>query len=115
MIKKIENLVPLCELNPASGSGALIKYVFLSGDECPEKIEFVVKAEIQPNSEVGQHTHKGNGEIWFFLKGKGEYSDNDKRYEVGQGDMTVCYSGNSHGVKNVGGDVLEYLAVKFID
>lgn len=60
---------------------------------------------------IGQHTHTGDFEVYYFLKGKGLLNDNGEVIEVGPGDMMMCNDGDYHALENIGDEDLEYIAV----
>ena len=66
---------------------------------------------IQPGNSIGEHTHEGDNEIFYFIKGTGEYNDNGTIVEVGPGDSTFCSDGQFHSLKNTGDVPLEFIAL----
>ncbi len=66
---------------------------------------------IPPGCSIGKHTHTGDYEIYYFLKGKGLLDDNGEVLEVGPGDMMLCKDGDYHALENIGSEDLEYVAV----
>lgn len=66
---------------------------------------------VESGNSIGEHTHEGDNEIFYFLSGTGEYNDNGTIAEVGPGDTTVCNDGELHGLKNTGDEPLEFIAL----
>lgn len=66
---------------------------------------------IPPGGSIGQHTHTGDFETYYILKGKALVNDNGNFCELGPGDMTQCRDGNYHSIENIGNIDLEYMAV----
>ena len=66
---------------------------------------------IPPGGSIGQHTHSGDFETYFILKGKARVNDNGNVQELGPGDMTQCKDGDYHAIENIGDCDLEYIAV----
>ena len=66
---------------------------------------------LAPGNSIGEHTHEGDNEIFYFLSGTGEYNDNGTIVEVGPGDTTICSDGELHGLKNTGDVPLEFIAL----
>ena len=66
---------------------------------------------IPPGGSIGQHTHEGDFETYYILKGRARVNDNGNVAELGPGDMTQCKDGNFHSIENIGDVDLEYLAV----
>ena len=66
---------------------------------------------IPPGGSIGQHTHEGDFETYYILKGRARVNDNGNVAELGPGDMTQCNDGQFHSIENIGDVDLEYLAV----
>ena len=76
------------------GKGRLFNHIFL-----------------EPGAGVGWHIHHGDGEIYYILKGEGEYSDNGKLVTVSTGDVTSVGDGEGHSLINTGRETLEAIAL----
>ena len=63
------------------------------------------------NCEVGWHVHQGDGEVYYILKGRGEYSDNDTLTTLEAGDVAFCPSGEGHSILNRDDETLEMIAL----
>ncbi|MDR1626885.1 MAG: cupin domain-containing protein [Spirochaetia bacterium] len=66
---------------------------------------------IPPGGSIGRHTHEGDFETYYILKGSARVNDNGAVHDLGPGDMTQCKDGDSHSIENTGAEDLEYLAV----
>lgn len=66
---------------------------------------------LEPGCEVGWHVHKGDGEIYYILKGQGEYNDNGTTVTVYPGDVTFVDEGEGHSLLNKGPEALEAIAL----
>lgn len=66
---------------------------------------------IQPGNSIGEHTHEGDNEIFYFLSGTGEYNDNGTIVQVGPGDTTICNDGEFHSLRNTGDVPLEFIGL----
>ena len=66
---------------------------------------------LEPGCEVGYHVHHGDGEIYYILKGQGEYNDNGQIVTVGPGDVTFVDAEEGHGLVNKGPETLEAIAL----
>ena len=62
-------------------------------------------------AQVPVHTHEGNNETYYVLKGKGTYTDEGKEYPVEAGNVTFCKDGGTHGLKNTGSEDLVFIAL----
>ena len=66
---------------------------------------------IPVGGSIGQHTHSGDFETYYILKGKAKVNDNGTEYILEPGDMTQCKDGDFHAIENIGDCDLEYIAV----
>ena len=66
---------------------------------------------LAPGRSIGEHTHVGDNEIFYFLKGTGTYNDNGSMVRVAPGDTVICNDGELHGIVNDGEDPLEFIAL----
>ncbi len=66
---------------------------------------------LAPGHTIGEHTHVGDNEIFYFLKGTGIYNDNGNQVRVYPGDTAVCNDGELHGLVNDGEEPLEFIAL----
>ena len=65
---------------------------------------------LQPGCEVGEHTHHGNYEVYYFLSGHGVYRSNGETTTVDAGTVTFTGDGESHALRNDGPEPLEFMA-----
>ena len=68
-------------------------------------------AILAPGRSIGEHTHIGDNEIFYFLSGSGLYNDNGTVVRVYPGDTAVCNDGELHGLVNDGEEPLECRAL----
>lgn len=61
--------------------------------------------------EVGWHIHKGDGEVYYILKGEGEYNDNGTLVTVRPGDVAFVDDGEGHSLINRRNETLEAIAL----
>lgn len=66
---------------------------------------------LEKNCEVGCHTHTGDNETYYILKGEAEYNDNGVMRKLHPGDVSFTADGESHGIKNIGDEPLEFIAL----
>ena len=66
---------------------------------------------LAPGDSVGEHTHKGDNEIYYILSGTGTYNDNGNIVSVGPGDTTICREGETHSLVNTGDVPIELIAL----
>ena len=82
-----------------------------SVDELSGKGRLFNHVYIEPGVSLGWHIHKGDSEIYYILKGDGEYSDNGNIIDVHAGDVTIVFDGEGHSIKNIGDETLEMIAL----
>lgn len=66
---------------------------------------------LAPGNTLGEHYHSGDNEIFYFLSGEGEYNDNGTIVTVKPGDTAICCDGQLHGLKNLGTEPIELIAL----
>ena len=65
--------------------------------------------EIKPGGEQRIHEHTPE-QVYFILEGRGEMIVADEKAEVVPGDCIFIPSGESHGLKNIGKELLRYFS-----
>ena len=66
---------------------------------------------LEKGCAVGWHIHHGDGEVYYILKGEGEYNDNGTPVTVRPGDVTFVGDGEGHSLINHRDEVLEAIAL----
>ncbi|MGN1125237.1 MAG: cupin domain-containing protein [Candidatus Gastranaerophilaceae bacterium] len=91
--------------NFCGGNGALTIKAYA------DNLNKALIGELEPNSEVGYHTHTTNSEFYFILKGTGvvQYDDNEEL--VKEGSLHYCPKGHSHKLTNTGSEKMTFLAI----
>lgn len=111
MIKKCSEIEGKVLTNFKDGEGDVTMFHFLNEQEARGTGRLFVKTVIEPGNSIGDHTHDGDMEAYYILKGKALVSDNGTDVILEAGDCNVCPDGQSHSIKNVGEDTLEYIAI----
>ena len=94
------------------GAGEALRVQILTGDEeLYHKGRLFSHIYLEPGTEIGWHIHHGDGETYYILKGRGEYSDNGVLTEVGPGDVTQVNDGEGHSLRCLGDETLEMIAL----
>ena len=95
-----------------NGNGEAELRMILNGpDEFYGKGRLFNHMILAPGRSIGEHTHVGDNEIFYFLKGSGLYNDNGNTVRVFPGDTAVCNDGESHSNVNDGDEPLEFIAL----
>lgn len=84
---------------------------FLNGRMFNDGNNIIMKAVLVPGASVGLHTHEGNCEMVYVIKGNGKviYDGAEERVSVGQ--VHYCPEKHSHSLINDTDEDLVFLAV----
>ena len=66
---------------------------------------------LEPGCSIGFHIHENDSELFYFLTGTGEYSDNGEIVTLNAGDVSICPAGTGHSIRNAGEEPLDVLAL----
>ena len=106
------NEVPVNRKQMFGGTGEVEMHQLLRGaDEMYGKGRLFNHVVLAPGTELGWHVHDGDGEIYFIIRGTGEYNDNGTITTVSAGDVSFVGSGEGHSIKNTGTEPLEFVAL----
>lgn len=61
-------------------------------------------------SEISEHEHHEEYEVYYILSGEGTYVDNGIEIRVFAGDSTLCREGGKHALINDGSEELSFVA-----
>jgi mannose-6-phosphate isomerase-like protein (cupin superfamily) len=115
MIKRSTELRVDTLKNFLGGKGELKNVHFLEKEDAYGKGRQFALSTLKPGSSIGYHTHKGDGETYFILKGKALVNDNGQESTLEPGDVIVTKNGFSHSIENIGDVDLEYIAIILFD
>lgn len=91
------------------GKGHVTVVNFFEQEDFLGKGRLYGKSIIEPGNSIGYHTHEGDQEAYFILKGKALYNDNGEEMILEPGDLAVCRDGDSHSIEAYGEENLEYV------
>jgi mannose-6-phosphate isomerase-like protein (cupin superfamily) len=111
MVKRKAEISTKLEPNLKGGRGTVRLLNILEKEELYGIGRLFAVSIIPPGGSIGQHTHEGDFETYYSLKGKAIVNDNGNVVELNPGDMTQCKDGCFHSIENPGDVDLEYLAV----
>ena len=57
---------------------------------------------LHPGKSTGGHKHKGQEEVYMFMKGSGRIELDEKEFDVSEGDLILIEDGVFHRVHNTG-------------
>lgn len=97
--------------NMRGGEGYALFNTILPAEQMGGKGRLFSHCRLEKNCEVGYHQHVGDTETYYILKGVGEYNDNGVMRKLYPGDVSFTADGESHGIKNIGDEPLEFIAL----
>jgi mannose-6-phosphate isomerase-like protein (cupin superfamily) len=115
MIKKASEMKVDVFTNFLGGKGTLTNTHFIDKEDTAGAGRLFAKSVLTPGSSIGNHTHKGDFENYYILKGKALVNDNGEEHILEAGDSILTQNGFSHSIENVGDTDLEYIALIIFD
>lgn len=115
MIKRENEMKVAVHKDFLGGKGTLTNIHFLDNEDAAGSGRLFVKSILEPGSSIGNHTHKGDFEIYYILKGKALVDDNGINAELNPGDSIHTKNGSFHSIENIGEENLEYIALILFD
>jgi quercetin dioxygenase-like cupin family protein len=97
--------------NMRGGTGRVVIEHLLDKDGLYGKGRLYARITLKPGCTIGYHTHEGEMETFYVLKGTAEYNDNGNTVTLAAGDMAYTPAGAGHAVANAGEGDLEMLAL----
>ena len=82
------------------GSGDLECRLVLETADTDGCLTFMHDDLLEPGATIGEHTHEGDEEVYLVVEGHGTMVVDGDEYPIGPGDVSVCHSGHSHGIRN---------------
>ncbi len=77
--------------------------------------KFMRHVVIPPGSTLGQHTHTGEKELYYALRGTIQALDGDKMVTLNPGDVLLTGWGEAHALYNNGTEDFEMVAIILFD
>lgn len=111
MVSNVQERELIEEINAENGTGRLTLDKLLLPPHAPAALRTYAKATLEPGASVGFHMHSGESESYYIIAGTGEYSDNGEISVVTAGTITYTPSGSGHGIRNIGTEPLEFMAL----
>lgn len=111
MHKKNVNMRQETKLNPREGKGTAHFTHVLERNEMLDTCTMFAKIALEPGTEIGEHAHATDAEIYYILEGTFEVNDNGTRAIVEPGDVVYTSNGEHHSITNICDDTAVLLAV----
>ena len=104
IIAKLENL----EGEPTAHLSGL-KKVFLSNEDTDSQLTQFAYGIFNPGEVCPKHKHPTMEEIFYFLKGRGEYMVGGELLSIGPGVFLRIPANVEHELRNTGDEILEFV------
>lgn len=88
-----------------------VRHMIENDGELNDKGRTFAHTTLLPGNSIGFHVHENEAELYYIYSGKGEFDDNGAIVTVEAGDTTITPAGTGHGIKNVGTEPLEIIAL----
>jgi len=111
MIKRCNELTVDTVKGLMGGEGELRRVNFMNSDDFLGKGRLFCRFSIKPGDSIGYHKHEGEQEAYYILKGQAEFNDNGTETILNPGDFSLCIPGQSHSIKSIGEEDLEFIAL----
>ena len=112
MIRRAEECTIEYREHMRDGDGTVkLTSLIASSAELNEKGRLFSVITLEPGCSIGYHIHDKDAELFYILKGTAEYNDNGRIETVTAGDVTICPTGQSHGIANHSDEVVQLVAV----
>lgn len=111
MIQKASQLRRSLEPNLKGGKDTVRLIHFLEPENACGTGRLFGISIIPPGGSIGYHTHTGDFEQYYILKGTARIVHNGVEDQLGPGDAMLCREGQSHSIENIGDIDLEYVAM----
>ncbi|MBR2259649.1 MAG: cupin domain-containing protein [Blautia sp.] len=112
MIRRAENCMVEYREKMRDGNGTVKLTGFIAGpEELNGKGRLFSKITLEPGCSIGYHIHDKDAELFYILSGTASYNDNGEIVTVKAGDVTICPTGQGHGIANETEEVVELIAV----
>ena len=111
IIKKKDLKLEICKKDEGDCFGDFTIHWGVDADNAPPHVKGVGLVTLGPHEPARIHEHHGDAEIYYFISGKGQYTDNGEVTIIEPGDFTITYDGESHGITNIGDEDLVFLAI----
>jgi len=75
-------------------------------------MNFFHETTLEKGANIGLHPQEGNEEIYYFVKGEGEMTVDNKTAKVKPGDVCLTKSGSKHALKNTGDSEMTIIVIE---
>lgn len=115
MITKNNELSTKVNENVQGGSGSVVMAKLASAKDMYNEVRLFSKLTLKPGCGIGEHTHTGECEVIYILKGNPTYCDNGEIVTLAAGDVTYCPEGEIHWIRNDSNEDVEIIALIVVE
>ncbi len=106
-----ERIVEYKEKLFQGNGGVTVRSLLDNPDEMYGKGRVFAHSTLQPGCSIGYHIHSNESETYYIYSGTAEFNDNGSVLTLNAGDIAFTGAGEGHGIKNIGTDPLEFIAL----
>lgn len=110
MIKHKNEIEAVKVENQGNIAGTIFKDVVLTPAEMLDKAYMFNIIHLPSGSQIKEHPHYPDAEIYYILEGEVVVTDNDKTEVLHAGDVVFTGNGDRHSVRNESGKDAKFLA-----
>lgn len=77
-------------------------------------LNFMHETTLPVGTEIGEHPHQGNEELYYVVEGKGEMTVDGQKIIMEPGSVTLAKSGSRHAFKNIGDTDLRIIVIEAV-
>lgn len=115
MIKRYDERIQSERVGMREGPGSVQFREIASKAEMYERCRLFSELTLNENCGIGYHVHNNESEIFIIKSGKAIYNDNGTEYEVSEGDVMICASGEGHAIRNEEKQQCSFIAMIVLD
>ena len=97
--------------NAQGGDGSAIMAKLASARNMYNEVRLFSKITLKTGCGIGSHSHSGECEAIYMLKGEATYCDNGEIVTLYPGDATFCPEGEVHWIRNDKEEDVEIVAL----
>lgn len=110
MIKHKNEIETVTVENQGNIAGIIAKDVVLTPAEMSDKAFMFNLIHLPSGSQIKEHPHFPDAEIYYILEGEVVVTDNDKTEVLHAGDVVFTGNGDRHSISNESGREAKFLA-----
>jgi mannose-6-phosphate isomerase-like protein (cupin superfamily) len=111
MIRKADAMRVQQRESMRGGAGTITLHHCFEKEDITAPARLCARLVIPPGAGIGPHTHENEDEVFIVTRGTGILDDGRAETEVHAGDAILTGNGESHAIRNPGGEDLEIIAV----